>query len=202
VSSPPAEESIALGFVVIFFLPPTPETARFGFTKEEKECIIRRSRATHNTEDAKLYPKLIFSCFIDVHFWLFVGMAGAGHYCYGTIGMFLPSIIEGFGYSTVGTQLMSVLVYFCAFVGIIFWARVVDKTNRRGVTLAASSVVSVVGYALLVGVKNNNRTRFAATCILAFGAYPNTVLVLTWLAVSITGYTKRSVEEYLPLPLD
>lgn len=83
-------------------------------------------------------------------------------------------------------------MYACAFVGIIFWARVADITNARGLTLAASSFTSVLGYALLMGL-TGDKEQLAATCIIAFGAYPNIVLTLSWLSISIVGYTKRSV---------
>lgn len=85
---------------------------------------------------------------------------------------------------------MSVIVYACAFVGIIFWSRLSDKTNARGWCLAASSFVGALGYALLIGL-TDRKARLAATGIIAFGIFPNIVLTLTWLAMSIAGYTKR-----------
>lgn len=101
--------------------------------------------------------------------------------------------MQGFGYDSVQSQLLTVVLYACAFVGIIFWARVADKTNARGLTLAASSFVAVIGYALLIGL-TGTKSRLAATCIVAFGTYPNIVLILPWLSMSIVGYTKRSVK--------
>jgi len=85
---------------------------------------------------------------------------------------------------------MSVIIYACAFVGILFWSRLADKTNARGLCLVASSFTGTVGYALLIGV-TNNKARMAATGLVAFGLYPNVVLTLTWMAMSIAGYTKR-----------
>lgn len=84
------------------------------------------------------------------------------------------------------------MVYACAFVGILFFGRVVDITNARGATLAVSSFVGVLGYALLIGLKSP-QSRLAAVSIVAFGIYPNVVLTLSWLSMSIVGYTKRFV---------
>ena len=81
-------------------------------------------------------------------------------------------------------------VSFCAFAGILISARIADKTNARGMTLAAFSFITVVGYALLIGL-TSTPGRLAATCLVAFGAYPNIVLTLSWLSMSIAGYTKR-----------
>lgn len=86
--------------------------------------------------------------------------------------------------------MFTVIVYACACVGILFWARVADRTNSRGLTLAASTCGAIIGYAVLLAVKNE-RVRFAATCILAFSIHPNIVLQLSWAAMNFVGYTRR-----------
>ncbi|KAF2801054.1 MFS general substrate transporter [Melanomma pulvis-pyrius CBS 109.77] len=186
---------IAASFLVLIFVPPTPETARFGFSKEEKALAVARGSRSHNDSEAKIEWKRIVDCLFDVHFWLMTITACAGHYCLSSLGNFLPAIIQGFGYDGVDSQLMSVIVYACAFVGTLFFARVADKTNARGATLAASSFVAVLGYALLIGL-TGTKARLAATCIVAFGSYPNIVLNLSWLAMSVPGYTKRLVRDW------
>jgi predicted MFS family arabinose efflux permease len=83
-----------------------------------------------------------------------------------------------------------VIVYACAFVGLIFFGRIADITNQRGLTLAAANAVAVLGYALLLGL-TSGKARFAATCVLAFGVYPTIILQISWLTMSTVGYTKR-----------
>ncbi|KAJ5984538.1 hypothetical protein N7481_006637 [Penicillium waksmanii] len=46
-------------FFVLFLLPNSPETLRFGFTAEEKALVVRRSRRAHNTSEARLELKKI-----------------------------------------------------------------------------------------------------------------------------------------------
>jgi hypothetical protein len=41
---------------------------------------------------------------------------------------------------------MTVIVYACALVGIIFWARVADKTNCRGFPIVTWSATNLAGY--------------------------------------------------------
>lgn len=89
--------------------------------------------------------------------------------------------------------MFTVIVYACACIGILFWARVADRTNARGLTLAASTCGAIVGYAMLIAVEHE-RLRFAATCILAFSIHPNIVLQLSWTAMNFVGYTRRQVE--------
>ncbi|KAH8597715.1 major facilitator superfamily domain-containing protein [Bisporella sp. PMI_857] len=182
---------MAGSFIVMIFVPPTPETARFGFSAAEKELAARRAARSHNDPEAKLEWRKALLGLKDVHFWLLTIIACSGHYCISSLGNFLPDIILGFGYDIVKSQLMTVVVYACAFVGMLLWARLADITNARGAVLAASSATTALGYALLIGL-TNTKGRLAGTCIVAFGAYANTVLTLSWLSMSIVGYTKRS----------
>lgn len=101
---------------------------------------------------------------------------------------------QSFGYTAVDSQAFSVIVYVCAFIGLIFWARVADLTSARGFVLAASTVTSIIGYAMLISL-TNKRARFAAACLIGFSAYPNMVLQMSWATMSFAGYTRRSVAE-------
>lgn len=83
----------------------------------------------------------------------------------------------------------------CGGVGILFWARVADKTNARGATLAASTILEIVGYAMLITLENRE-ARFAAACLVAFSIFPKVVLILSWAAMNFVGYTRRQV--FLP----
>lgn len=81
-------------------------------------------------------------------------------------------------------------MYACAFFGLIFFGVIADRTNQRGLTLVAANCVSLLGYALLIGV-TNNKARFAATCILSFGLYSTIILQLSWMTMATAGYTNR-----------
>ncbi|KAH8812947.1 major facilitator superfamily domain-containing protein [Xylogone sp. PMI_703] len=181
---------MAFSFVVFALLPPTPRGIRFGFTQSEIELAEQRSLRSHNSPDAKLEWKKIPTPLLEIHFWLITIMGCCGHFCLSSLSNFLPVIIRGFGYSSVNSQLFTVIVYACAFIGILLWSRIADVTNARGLTLVASSFLGVLGYALLIGL-TNNVGRLVATCIVAFSIYPNVVLTLSWMTISIAGYTKR-----------
>lgn len=84
----------AFAFVVLFLLPASPESLRFGFSPEEKALIIRRARTSHNTSEAKLQMKKIPLVLMTLHFWLLLAIACCGHFCIGSMSNFLPAIIE------------------------------------------------------------------------------------------------------------
>ncbi|KAF4762116.1 hypothetical protein N7455_001423 [Penicillium solitum] len=180
----------AFAFIVLFFLPASPEALKFGFSPEEKAQVVRRARNAHNTSEAKLQIKRIPLVLLSLHFWLLLAIACCGHFCVGSMSNFLPAIIASFGYNEVDTQMFTVIVYACACIGVLFWARVADRTNARGLTLALSTCGAIVGYAMLVAIENEH-ARFAATCIVGFSIYPTIVLQLSWSAMSFAGYTRR-----------
>lgn len=182
---------IGWAFFVIFLLPNTPETVKFGFTEEDKQIIIRRSRRAQNTGESKILPQKILQVIFDYKFWMLVGIESATVAGVSALGNFLPDILHSFGWSIVKSQLMTVIVYACAFVSIIFWGRVSDKWGHRGYVICINCCVSIVGLVLLLAITNNS-ARFFATCLLAMGLFANIVLNLTWSAAINIGYTHRA----------
>jgi MFS family permease len=91
-------------FFVLFLLPNSPETLRFGFTAEEKALVVRRSRRAHNISEARLELRKIPLVLLSLHFWLLLGIACCGHFCVESISNFLPAIIQ-----VPGSDLLSML---------------------------------------------------------------------------------------------
>lgn len=185
---------IGWAFVVMAFLPSTPEHLKFMkrlFTEEEKEVIVKRSRLAYNTGESKIRPKLILKLLMDLKFWMLVCIECGTLFCLTALGNFLPAILEGFGWSIVKSQLMTVIVYACSFVTIIFWARVSDKTGMRGIYIITNAAIAAIGYILLLTLESSSG-RFAGACIVAMGVYPNVVVNLTWSASLNIGYTYRA----------
>ena len=57
--------SIGYGFVIFAILPPVPEKLKWGFTTEQKEIAIRRSKEAYNILDAKINPRQLLWLFKD-----------------------------------------------------------------------------------------------------------------------------------------
>ncbi|KAF7525051.1 hypothetical protein G7054_g11215 [Neopestalotiopsis clavispora] len=182
---------IGWAFVILFLLPNTPETVKLFFTPQEKKIIIARSRAAHNTGESKIIPKLIVKVLTQPQFWFVVLMDSGVHFCTTSLSNFIPDIIKGLGYESIQAQLMTVIVYCAALVGILAASRVADKLQRRGVIIMVCAALAVVGYVLLLTLTNDT-ARLAATCVVAAGAYPISVLSLVWMATNNVGYTFRA----------
>ncbi|KAH6658034.1 putative pantothenate transporter [Truncatella angustata] len=178
-------------FVILILLPSTPETVKWYFKAEEKEIVIRRSRAAHNTGESKIIPRLIFKVLTQPQFWMVALIDSGSHFCTTSFSNFVPDIIKGLGFESIQAQLMTVIVYASAFVGIIIAARIADKTQKRGILISICASYAVVGYILLLTVTNNT-IRLVGTCIVAAGVYPITLLSLVWVATNNVGYTYRA----------
>ncbi|KAK4961534.1 hypothetical protein LTR10_002024 [Elasticomyces elasticus] len=182
---------IACSFLVFFLLPKTPEGASPRiFTETEKAMMVRRSRAAQNTGESSVRYKLLLKLLADPLFWMLNVMGMALHYCTSSLSNFLPAILVGFGWTGVKAQVMSVVVYACAFVGILSFSYASDRLAKRGLIVSISSGVAAIGYAILLG-STNLSARFAATCLCAFGTYPGIAIVGAWTSTNNPGYTYR-----------
>ncbi|KAF2457083.1 major facilitator superfamily domain-containing protein [Lineolata rhizophorae] len=180
------------GFVIILMLPKTPEKApKLYFTQEEKEVIIKRSRAAKNTGESKIQLKLILKLLLDPKFWMLSCVDMGQHFCVSSLSNFLPAILVGFGWSEVRSQLMTVIIYACALVGIIVASYISDKLGKRGIIICINSALAAVGYCLLLAL-DAPTGRFIATCLCAATIYPNIVIILVWTAINNPGYTYRA----------
>ncbi|KAI1855203.1 hypothetical protein JX265_006655 [Neoarthrinium moseri] len=178
-------------FVIFFLLPSTPETVKWFFKQDEKEIIIRRSRAAHNTGESKIIPRLILKVVTQPQFWGVFLIDCGSHFCATSLSNFIPSIMQGLGFDRIQTQLMTVIVYGSAFVGIITAAVIADKIQKRGVLICICASFAATGYIVLLFAPNNT-VRLAATCVVAAGVYPINVLSMVWMATNNVGYTFRA----------
>ena len=85
---------MAFSFVVLFLLPVSPQSVRFGFNAEEKELMVRRSREAHNSSEARLEVKKVHQVLLSIHFWLFVLIACCSHFATSSLFNFLPDIVH------------------------------------------------------------------------------------------------------------
>jgi sugar phosphate permease len=184
---------IAWSFIVFIFLPPTPETTRFPirFTPSEQSVLIARSRAAHNTGESKIIPKFILKLLKQPQFIMLALIDCGGHFCVSSLSNFLPDILFGLGYDEKEAQIMSVIVYACAFVSLLLSGYLSDRFHRRGLAIIINCLIAAVGYILLLSV-TNQKIRFFAACLVAMGTFPITVLSLVWTALNNVGYTYRA----------
>ncbi|RDX50201.1 MFS general substrate transporter [Polyporus arcularius HHB13444] len=112
-----------------------------------------------------------------------------------TLSLFLPSIINALGFTAANAQLLSVPPYALATILTIIVAVVSEKLQRRAPFIIGSSLLAVIGYAILIGNKDPTGRpgiSYLGTFFAAAGIYPATALALSLPAMNVVGQTKRA----------
>ena len=118
-------------------------------------------------------------------------MCGASTLALSSLGNFLPSIIEGFGYTAAQAQAFSAIPFAVAFFTVPTFGFASDYFGYKGPFVILALIVSVCGYIVLMAVKSTVG-EMVGVCLIAAGIYPAVVLKLAWLALNTGGFTKRS----------
>ncbi|KAL7626386.1 hypothetical protein AAE478_003158 [Parahypoxylon ruwenzoriense] len=175
--------TILMATVAFFFIPDSPEKARF-LTAEEKDIV--RSRAMRqvgtnaNARIGGFKLKDLAPVLIDMKAWLCALMYFCGNVSYSSLPVFLPTILQDMGYTAINAQGLSAPPSFAAFLFALITTWVADKTQQRCLVITLTSSVGGVGYIILATVKTVG-VRYFATFLASAGVFatiPN-VLGLT-----------------------
>ncbi|TXT09269.1 uncharacterized protein COLE_03203 [Cutaneotrichosporon oleaginosum] len=105
---------------------------------------------------------------------------------------FLVVIINGLGYSPIVSQALSAPVYGWAAIVYLVGALVSDRYSMRYKIILPLSLVTIVGYAILVANPANLGARLFACFLAGMGIYISVGLQVTWLGQNMAGFRKRS----------
>lgn len=103
-----------------------------------------------------------------------------------------PTILNDLGWTATKAQLYSVPPYVCACLVAIFIAFVSDKTNRRGIYLAAFTLLAISGFSILRWATNPN-VRYLGVFLITLGAFPGGPGFLSWGMNNAAGPAIRAV---------
>lgn len=184
--------TVLLGFLSIHLLCSTAETATF-LTERQRYIAMERINREHresSREETKWVHIRRAVCNWNNN------MCGLGM-CLSNISvqsysLFLPTILRGLGYSAIKVQLYSVAPYAVACCYSVVGAYVSDRFRRRGVFILVSSILSIIGYAILV-TTDSNALKYMAVYFAAFGGFSNGPTFLAWGMNNASGPTVRAV---------
>ncbi|KAI5240154.1 major facilitator superfamily transporter [Aureobasidium subglaciale] len=177
-----------------FVLPDFPEDSKW-LTEEERAFVTNRLRIEQGASavDRKTSGKDVVNVFKDYKVWLggfmyFGLIVPAYSYAY-----FSPSIIQGYGYGQIQTQLHSVPPWAAAFAFAMILAWLSDKTRHRFGYAVFAVCVAIVGFAILISVHNNQPLQYAALFLVAMGCYSAMPIIVCWFNMNLGGHHRRSV---------
>ncbi|KAI0658150.1 major facilitator superfamily domain-containing protein [Cubamyces menziesii] len=161
----------------------TVAVAILAFTKADN-CSVGEEEAFRwrHIPEAVFDWKIISGAFIDLT------NAAPG---YGA-GLFLPSIINGFGYNPAISQLLSVPPYAIATAISVISCYYSDRTRMRSPFIIAGICVALVGFGINIsdapiGVK------YFGLYFAVVGTLAVTPIIITWLGNNAVGHYKRGV---------
>ncbi|KAK6214347.1 hypothetical protein LQW54_004575 [Pestalotiopsis sp. IQ-011] len=170
--------TIAMAAIAFFFVPDSPEKARF-LNAEEKTIVrsraVRQVGTDSNTRVGSIKVGEIIPVLLDAKAWLCALMYFCGNVSYSSLPVFLPTIIEDMGYTSINAQGLSAPPSFAAFLFALITTYIADKTRQRCLVIVVSSIVGGIGFIILASVDMVGVRYFATFLASAgvFSAVPN-----------------------------
>jgi ACS family tartrate transporter-like MFS transporter len=136
--------ALVLGIAVLFYLPDSPEEAKW-LSPSERAAIAGAlareqsdgSRREHNLWAALSDVKVILLCV--VYFSIVIGLYG--------IGYWLPLMVQAMGFANGEIPWIIAVPYAFAAAAMIAWGWFSDKSSRRSVHVALACLLSAAGFA-------------------------------------------------------
>jgi cyanate permease len=188
--------TILLAFVIFWFLPDSPDTAKF-LTEEEKQVVRARAVLRTGMEGkerigGKLNFGEILSTFKSPQTLILPFMYFSCNVSFASLPVFLPAILTTMGYSNINAQGLTAPPYFLSFLVCIATTYIADRTQQRGLMIAGLSIMATVGYVLLATVRSVG-VRYLGVFLAAAGVFPAIANILPWVLNNQGTDTKRGV---------
>lgn len=111
---------------------------------------------------------------------------------FSSLPVFLPTILNEMGFTTVDAQGLSAPPYFLAFLIVIGSCWVADRTQQRGLMLICLSLIGFAGY-LMLAIGTSVAVRYAGVYLAAAGVFSCIGNILPWVLNNQGSDTKRGV---------
>ncbi|RPD60540.1 MFS general substrate transporter [Lentinus tigrinus ALCF2SS1-7] len=185
--------TVVVGAISFFILVDFPHTATF-LTPEERAWVVHRKKYDNSSvgEEEHFELRHIWETLLDWQVWAHILIYMSIITPLYGISLFLPSIINGFGFSTAISQLLTVPPYVFATATLLVWAIWSDRIKKRWPFVLAGLVYCLVGFAINISDVPIGAKYFGTFLIVA-GAYAGFPGVVAWLGNNLAGHYKRGV---------
>ncbi|TID13527.1 hypothetical protein CANINC_004885 [Pichia inconspicua] len=177
-----------------FFIPDFPEESRFlkqnerDFLKKKLEIYSGNSgfeiKQTWSDVLEVMKEPAIYICALTY----FAFIIPAYSYAF-----FAPSIIKQLGYTAMSAQSHSIYPWLASMGFSILTAFVSDHFYIRVPFAVASGIISIVGFAVVIGIPHNANAKYGGLFLLASGLYTAMPILICWVSLNFSGHTRKSV---------
>ncbi|KAI1608237.1 retrograde regulation protein 2 [Exophiala viscosa] len=185
--------AVAVGLANAALLPNFPdrmETSRF-ISELETKVAWQRSQE-YNAKSVRFESSQIIKSLLDPKTYLLALLAGCNSTLLAATGAFLPTIVVGFGYSKIQSQLFTIIPYACSFFSMLAVGYLSDFYRNKSWFILGSLTSCAIGLIVLISSTGKQVGMFG-TSLLVAGAYPAAVLQITWIQITFCGNTKRAI---------
>ncbi|POY70873.1 hypothetical protein BMF94_6050 [Rhodotorula taiwanensis] len=190
--------TIALGILSIFLIVDFPDKAKF-LTPEEKAYAIQRvqeDRGDAIPDEMSLAKIGAHMC--DFKLWAFAMCFLCSTTASYAFAYFLPVILQGGGYSTKNSLLLSAPPYVTAALYTAISAHFSDRTRQRATFIGGSALLCMVGLLIMAFTKPLGVRYFGSFLTIA-GCQANVPAVIAYQNNNILSHSKRSVASALTI---
>ncbi|ORX90002.1 MFS general substrate transporter [Basidiobolus meristosporus CBS 931.73] len=187
--------TVVLAILCWFFLPDSPETAKFLNKNERAYEINRLATDAGAANDHSWSWAQVGSVFKDWKTYAYMVIYITGTIALQGVTLFLPSIVNGLGHwSTVKSQLMTVPPYAVAFFATIFLCISSDHFVERSLHMVFVNLVTICGFLLLILVNDELvGVHYFGAILITAGVYANVSVKIAWFNNNFGGLTRRAV---------
>jgi len=184
--------TVFVGIVAFFVMVDFPSTANF-LTPEEKAYLlwIKKYDISSVGEEEHFEMRHLKMALFDWQVWLHIAIYYSVVSPLAGISLFLPSIIQGFGYSTVVSQLLTVPPYVFATILVLVFAYYSDKFKMRSPSIYAGLILCLIGFSINIS-STSIGVKYFGTFLCVGGSYAALPGVVAWLGNNLSGHYKRA----------
>ncbi|KAJ8474827.1 hypothetical protein ONZ51_g6961 [Trametes cubensis] len=185
--------TIVVAITAFFVLVDLPDTATF-LTPEERAYVVHKKKYDNSSvgEEEHFELRQLWETLTD---WRVIVCALINASVitpvYG-ITLFLPSIINGFGFNTVISQLLSVPPYVVATAAVIGWSKWSDNVKTRSPFILSGLLLCLAGFVINVADVSIG-VKYFGTFLVVIGSYAGFPGNVSWLGNNVVGHYRRGI---------
>ncbi|KAH0493367.1 hypothetical protein TgHK011_000040 [Trichoderma gracile] len=183
--------TIVMAAVAFFYLPDSPEKAKFLDEDEKRGAMARSVRQAGTSRriggvDWKDFGRGL----IDIKAWFTGLMYFSCNVSFASLPVFLPTILSEMGFSDVAAQGLTAPPFFLSFLVTLVTPYIADRTQQRGLMLVVLTLVGGIGYVILATAKSVG-ARYFGVFMAAGGIFPSIANILPWVLNNQGSDTRR-----------
>ncbi|GJN69997.1 MFS transporter [Purpureocillium lilacinum] len=183
--------TIVMAAVAYFYLPDSPEKAKFLSEDEQRVAKARSVRqAGAGTRIGGVDWPDFFRGLLDYKAWFTALMYFSCNVSFASLPVFLPTILSEMGFTRAAAQGLTAPPFFLSFLVTVITPYIADRTQQRAIMLIILTTVGGVGYILLATVKSVG-VRYFGVFLAAGGIFPAIANILPWVLNNQGSDTRR-----------